>query len=415
LWLASPHFYPTYGGAQNRYRKYIPGLVARGLDVHLLTATPLLDERHEIDSQLGWYEAQPGQYLPTSELDGVPLERIRLPDGKGRQRTSIYYRALQEVCTREAPSAVVAQLLTNLRPEARPWIEKLKGLGVATLYSVSQFPSWPAKPHKRWFRGPGYRRVYNSFDALVTNSPAIKDFLREIGVTTRVEYIPNGVNLERFRPADTPQLEQARQRMRDRLGIAPGHKVIATVGAVMPRKGPDLAIEAWSSLLESHPDTHLLLVGPRADRHDDKLAAFGAKIDALVRNCAKPHQVHFAGQVDDVENWLRAADLFVLPTNREGTPNSLLEAMATGLPTVVTEFTGRSSAIGMPGSEYQLVERSAQAIAGVLQELLADDEACVRWRAAGLDYIRSRMDVQVSLDTYADLYRELGQEALARR
>ena len=331
------------------------------------------------------------------------------------KRQCIGYKAPQEFLRTGSPGAVVAQLLTNLRPEARPWIEKLKQRGVATLYSVSQFPSWPAKPHKRWFRGPGYRRVYNSFDALVTNSPAIKDFLQDIGVTTRVEYIPNGVNLERFRPADTPELEQARQQLRDKLGIAPGHKVIATVGAVMPRKGPELAIEAWNSLLESHPDTHLLLVGPRADRHDDKLSAFGAKLDALVRGSTKPHQVHFAGQVDDVEAWLRAADLFVLPTNREGTPNSVLEALATGLPSVVTDFTGRSAAIGTPGREYQLVERNAAAIAGALGGLLSEPGARVRWSAAGLDYIRSRMDVQVSLDTYADLYRELGQEALARR
>ena len=78
LWLASPHFYPTYGGAQNRYRQYIPGFTDRGLDVRLLTGTPLPEERSESDAQLAWYDVEPGKYLPPTVLSGVPRERIRL-------------------------------------------------------------------------------------------------------------------------------------------------------------------------------------------------------------------------------------------------------------------------------------------------------------------------------------------------
>jgi len=413
--LASPHFYPTYGGAQNRYRQYIPGFSARGLDVHLLTGTPLPQERSEGDAELGWYDARPGKYLPTTSLGGIPLERIRLPDGKGRARTSIYYDALLDVCSRQAPGAVVAQLLTNLRPEARPWIERLGRSGVATLYSVSQFPAWPSKPAKRWFRGSGYRQVYDTFDGLVTNSPAIREFLGEIGVSTRLEYIPNGVNLQRFRPAADEGLQRDREALRARLGIPEGHQVVATVGAVMPRKGPDLAIEAWRRILDDHPDTHLLLIGPRSDQYDPRLDGFSRRLGHLVASSGAPHQVHFSGQVDDVENWLRAADLFVLPTKREGTPNSVLEAMATGLPAVVTNYTGISEAIGQPGRDYQLVNREAGAVAAALRGLLANPGQRARWSDAGLRYITRNMDQQVTLDRYVDLYRELGERALRRR
>ena len=53
LWLTSPHFYPTYGGAQNRYRSYIRGLLERGLDVEIMTGTPQLEERSEADLDAG--------------------------------------------------------------------------------------------------------------------------------------------------------------------------------------------------------------------------------------------------------------------------------------------------------------------------------------------------------------------------
>jgi len=389
--------------------------VDRALDVQVLTGTPLPEERSEADTSLDWYDTEPGHYLPTSSLDGIPLERIRLPDAKGRLRTSIFYDALVEVCSRPAPGAVVAQLLTNMRPEARPWIERLNRAGVATLYSVSQYPNWPTKPGKRWLREAGYRRVYDTFDALVTNSPAIEGLLREMGVTTQVEYIPNGVNLARFHPANTEALRQARAAKRASLGIPEGHTVVATVGAVMPRKGPDLAIEAWRRVLAAHPNTHLLLIGPRSDQYDPKLKDFASRIDNLVSTSGAPGQVHFTGLVDDVENWLRAADLFVLPTKREGTPNSVLEAMATGLPVVVTRYIGLSEAIGRPGEHYQLVERSAAALASSISGLLADPAQQEQWSAAGLDYIRANMDQKLSLDRYVELYGELGERALRRR
>jgi len=383
--------------------------------VHLLTGTPLPEERAEGDASLGWYDVQPGEYLPVTSLGGTPLERIRLPDTKGRARTTIYYDALVDVCSRQAPGAIVAQLLTNLRPGARPWIEQLRAAGVATLYSVSQFPAWPSKPAKRWFRGSGYRQVYDSFDALVTNSPAIEEFLGDIGVSTRVEYIPNGVNLQRFRPADTAELRAGRERLRAELGIPPGHQVVATVGAVMPRKGPDVAVEAWRRLLKDYPDTHLLLIGPRSDQYDPRLEGFSRRLEHLVNTSDAPAQVHFSGQVDDVENWLRAADLFVLPTKREGTPNSVLEAMATGLPAVVTSYTGLSGAIGQPDRHYQLVRRDAGALAGALRSLLASGAQREQWSSAGLDYIRRHMDQRVTLDRYTELYLELGERALRRQ
>ena len=171
--------------------------------------------------------------------------------------------------------------------------------------------------------------MYNAFDALVTNSEAIQAFLRDIGVTTRIEYIPNGVNLQRFHPARSESDHQARATLRERFGIPVQHKVIMAVGAIMPRKGPDKVLQAWRRILPDFPDTHVMFVGPRADTHDPKLQAFGAEVAELVASSGAPEQVHFTGIVDDVENYLRAADIFILASSREGTPNSVLEGMAT--------------------------------------------------------------------------------------
>jgi glycosyltransferase involved in cell wall biosynthesis len=415
LWLASPHFYPTYGGAQNRYRSYIPGLLQRNLDVRVMTGTPQIEERSESDIESGWYEAKPGSWLPHTTLDGASLERIRLPDSKKRSRTQIFYDALVEVCQRPHNGPVVAQLLTNMRPEALPWLRQLKNSGVATAYSVSQFPTWPQKPLKRIMRRRGYQKVYNEFDALVTNSEAIEQFLREIGVTTRIEYIPNGVNLQRFHPANSSQEQQAGQALRERFGIPTDHQVIVAVGAVMPRKGPDQVIKAWRLILARFPNTHLLFVGPRSDTHDPKLVKFGSEIAELIKTSGATDKVHFAGIVDDVESYLRASDISILASKREGTPNSVLEAMATDLPCLVTPYIGISTGIGRAGEHYQLVERNPEAIAAALGGLLESPALRQEQGARGRRYVVENADHNVSLDRYAELYEELGAMALRRK
>lgn len=383
--------------------------------MNIVTGTPQIEERSESDTEADWYEAKPGEWLPQTILDGAPLQRMRLPDSKKRSRTQIYYDAVVEMSQRPCAGPVVVQMLTNMRPQALPWLRQLKQSGIATLYSVSQFPTWPQKPVKRIFRRRGYQQVYNEFDALVTNSEAIEEFLREIGVTTRIEYIPNGVNLQRFHPAQSDQEKDAGQALRQRFGIPAEHKVIAVVGAVMPRKGPDAILKAWGLLLPEFPDTHLLFVGPRADTHDPKLKKFGSKIAELVEASGAPQQVHFAGIVDDVENYLRASDLFVLASKREGTPNSLLEAMATSLPSLVTPFIGISAGIGTAGEHYQLVDRDPQTIATALTELLTSPALSAAQGERGRRYVVDNVDQQLSLDRYVALYEELGAMAAGRR
>ena len=415
LWLTSPHFYPTYGGAQNRYRKYISGFLQRGLDVRVITGTPQIDERSESDLMENWYDAKPGSWLPIASLDGAPLHRIRLPDNKNFSRSRIYYNALTEMCKEPCDDPLVVQFLTNMRPNATPWLRQLKNSGAAIIYSVSQYPKWPQKPLKRLYRHRGYRNVYNEFDALVTNSNTIKDFLYDIGVRTRIEYIPNGVDLARFHPSNSDQERKAALAVRHQLGIPEHHKIIITVGAIMPRKGSNKVIKAWQRVLTQFPDTHLLFVGARSDVHDPKLKQFGLELSSLIENTRHSEKVHFTGNIENVEDHLRASDIFILASDREGTPNSVLEAMATGLPCLVTPYTGISAGIGKPNEHYQLVDSNPEAIASKMLALLQNANYRSQFGASGKNFVTAHVDQQHTLDRYAELYSELGEQALHQR
>lgn len=415
LWLASPGFYPTYGGAQNRYRNYIPGLVERGLDVRVMAGTPPLHERSESEIDAAWYDEIPGAWLPSATINDAPIERIRLPDVEGNVRNDIYYKGLMDICRRPSNDPVVLQLLTNVKPTAIPWLRRFKSTGAAISCSISQYPKWPGKRIKRIFRKAGYRRMYDEFDVLVTNSEVIRDFLHDLGVTSRIEYIPNGVDLRRYSSAISDADKNAAIELRKRLKIPREHKVITTIGAVIPRKGQDKLIKAWCQLQASFPDVHLLIVGPRSDIMDSRLHDFSSNITGMIESSNAAHKVHFTGLVDDVESWLRASDIFVLASNREGTPNSVLEAMASKLPCIVTPFKGSSSAIGEAGVHYQLAERNARGIAGALCSLLESEDLCIEQGRRGRDFVMEHANLTSSLDRYAHLYNELGEISHSRR
>jgi len=140
----------------------------------------------------------------------------------------------------------------------------------------------------------------------------------------------NGVDVERFSPG--PGL------LRSRLGLPPDAPVIGFVGRLTRDKGLPELVEAFDAILAARPHAHLLLVG-----------WFDAAEDALsqdLRSRIKNHpRIHLTGYVADTAPYYRVMDVLVLPTWREGFPNVVLEAAASGIPVVSTLCTGSRDAV----------------------------------------------------------------------
>jgi glycosyltransferase involved in cell wall biosynthesis len=404
LCLATPVFFPTYGGAQLRYLRYLPGLKGYGADVRVFTGTATPLDFTPEDVYAVWSAHRLGRMLPVDGIDGTPVHRVRLPDRKGVLHRWLFYRSLYAFCRNPEFRPDVLQLLGTIRVGSLPWIRRIKALGVATLYSVTTASKVTRRNEGFDLRLFKFRTVFNTMDCVVTNSTHLKDLLLAMGVTTRVEAIPNGVDLSRFSPDGPPG---RREEIRADLGIGPTDRVLTAVGAVMSRKGSDLLVEAFGRLAGTHPDVHLVFVGPRQRGDESHHNDFQERIDRLVADSGAPERVHFVDLTAEVPNYLRAADVCVLPSRREGLPNSVLEAMACGKPVVMTPFEGLSSDLGEPGREYLLAEHDPDALAQVLKRLLADPALAADVGARGLEWVRSRMSLGDSVTRYAQLYEEL--------
>lgn len=169
----------------------------------------------------------------------------------------------------------------------------------------------------------------------------------------------NGVDIEHFSPGPSD--------VRTRLGIPPDAPVIGFAGRLTRDKGlPDLLV-AFATILRSEPSARLLLVG-----------WFDGSEDALgedIRNYIASHpRIHFTGFVNDTAPYYRAMDVLVLPTLREGFPNAVLEAAATGIPVITTLCTGARDSVVPEVTGLLVPPGHPQAIVEAALKLLRDPE-----------------------------------------
>jgi glycosyltransferase involved in cell wall biosynthesis len=182
----------------------------------------------------------------------------------------------------------------------------------------------------------------------------------------------NGVDVERFSPGSSP--------VRRVLGLPADVPVLGFVGRLTRDKGVPELIEAFDTILQAQPDAYLLLVG-----------WFDAAEDALdeglcVRILSHP-RIHCTGYVEDTAPYYRAMDLMVLPTWREGFPNAVLEAAATGIPVITTLCTGSRDAVVPEVTGLLIPPGYPEAISEAVLKLLRDPERRRRMGAAARAWV----------------------------
>jgi glycosyltransferase involved in cell wall biosynthesis len=194
-------------------------------------------------------------------------------------------------------------------------------------------------------------------DGLITVCQALKDSLAAMLPAQKVaqkdiRVLRNGVDLERFKPAD---------RVAARAGLGLTRRTLASVGLLVERKGHGLVIEALKSL----PDTDLVIVGDGPDR--DSLQRFANSIGVADR-------VRFLGLVDQSRlcQIYNAVDALVLASSREGWANVLLEAMACGTPVVASAVWGTPEVVARPQAGVLMTQRSALGVAEGVKRLFAE-------------------------------------------
>jgi len=303
--------------------------------------------------------------LPRAETwKGLTVHRPRfpvIPGGNGLSSAALLARAVLPLARRlhaDQPFDVIdAQFFFPDGPAAMRLARAL-GLPFSVKARGADIHHWG---HQRWTAGE-VRAAGAAANGLLAVSAAMKRDMVALGMPEdkiRVHY--TGVDLDAFRPGD-------RAALKAEMGLPPG-PLIASVGALIPRKGQALLIDALVAL----PAATLALAGQGPDR---------AMLEARARAKGMADRVHFLGNLPHaaLPRLLAAADVMALPSSSEGLANAWVEALACGTPIVISDAGGAAELLDRPEAG-RIVARESSAIAGAIAGLLADPPGAEAVRA----------------------------------
>jgi glycosyltransferase involved in cell wall biosynthesis len=221
---------------------------------------------------------------------------------------------------------------------------------------------------------------FRACEAMVPAAQQLRDTrLSYLLRRSRLHVVPNGVDVEVFRPRPA-------EEMRRELGLPDGPLLVA-VGRLNREKGFDFALRALAQLEDR--SAQLVVVGSGEERES---------LERLAQELGVVERVVFAGrqEPDRVPAYLAAADIFVFPTQREeAAPLVLPQAMACGLPVVATSIGGITEVVNRPGENGVLVPpRDVEGLVRALSDLVADPGRRQRMGAAARERILAEYTIE---------------------
>ena len=247
-------------------------------------------------------------------------------------------------------------------------------------------------------------RVYNRLDrwSLPATDRIItvcQAFARDLSRNTGVALDDISVLHNSIRP-QLPANDTEAQAVRSRYGIADDESLILAVGRLSKEKAHIDLIAAFSGLRKSTPavNAKLIIVGNGPERRGLEAAA-----DSF--DCKE--SVVFAGQVSDVWPFYFAADVFVLPSHSEGSPNVLLEAMAAGIPIVATEVGGVPEMVEHNQSALLVPASDPATLAAAIARVFTEDDLAQRLTANASSLIGTRYSPENYVRSLVEIYRDV--------
>lgn len=386
----------SFAGSSKRYRQYFKTMPFSGISPIVATSPPL---RRKLVDEYSDIEPIPG-FPGWVKVDKVPARCIRsFGESKIMRRPMLFFLVYWMLLS--CPDIKIVHILQQMKFITFPWVIILRLFSTIKVLSITK-----DYVEKRFsFTDYLQRLQFNSYDAIICQSEDQYDYLKALGVKTEIKIVPNGVDTNRLSPVTSPD---DKQKLRESLGLPKDEIIVLYVGSVQPRKGTDILLAAWQKVICSEIKARLCIIGPRFDLKSSQWPNFTATIEKLMAEPNMKHTVEFHGYRDNVADYLRAADAFVFPSENEGVPNAVLEAMACELPCVLTPFFKRSKQLGQPEQHFKLVERSPDSLAkGLLAVMENPEQSKHTMGRKARELMVETMSMNHSVELHNELYRKL--------
>jgi glycosyltransferase involved in cell wall biosynthesis len=371
-----PDFDPAVGGTTRQTRLQAEALARRGFRV--LIVTRRLDP----------------EWRAREMVAGLDVVRVG-PSGRGRRAERSALAALGGWLVQRRASVDIVQIM--MWPDAIvASAAAARARRTSVLWAIDGEISAALAPGRTGRRRlqVAVRRALLARAEHVTLTQRMASELESAAPGFRQSVIPVPVDRAHFRPPTRGERADARAAV----GVGPGAFTVLYIGHLQERKAVDRLLDAFAALRRDVPQARLLLVGGGRGAPDDTEPALRRQTHELGLN----EVVSFCGLVPDPLRHLWAADVLALASEREGLPNSLLEALACGVPCVAPTSAGGDQVLDADVGVVPPSNDSA-ALAIALRGLAANDERRMRM---GDEARRrtERFDVERVADEYERLY-----------
>ncbi|MBU0677921.1 MAG: glycosyltransferase family 4 protein, partial [Verrucomicrobia bacterium] len=215
----------------------------------------------------------------------------------------------------------------------------------------------------------------------------------------KIVMISQSVNVERFFPVSSDE----KAAMRAKLGLPADHTIVIFTGRIVSYKGVPRLLDVWNDIRETFPKATLVMAGAGG------MDAYNCEAEA--RKFVKDHnlsdRVIMTGSVNNVDEYLKAADIYALPTENEAFPLALLEGMACGLPPISTDVGGLPDILEHEKNGLVTEPGNTRDLKKCVERLLTDVALREKLGEAAYKTVRERYTLDIITQKCIDLFESL--------
>jgi glycosyltransferase involved in cell wall biosynthesis len=389
IWLVTKQFAPIFGGGALRFKRYAPGFKKRGADIEVFTSS---------DSGLSKFEI----------IEGIKVNRVEINDRQKDYRELLDF-VQNQISKKSKPDLIIffSSYPNIFFKMLRFRLAGIKLILVSTMVVEEKYKNLINK-----IKSIIYHKIsFMMINKIIASSKNMKSSLVHHGSgSKKIDIIPNGVDLNRFRPFTS---NESKINKKEEMGFKEDEKLVLFVGVFSKRKGADLLIDAWREVIKKRSSSKLLIVGPYKLSKTNTVyekewfdPIFYENVKKTIKNNKLSESIIFTNEVTEVQEYFKISDIFVLPSRQEGMGNVVFEAMATGIPCILTPYIGLPDEFGTPGEEYILSSANSNSIAKNILKLINDKKLRNQIGFRGLKKIIS-MDLTNSLNKYVEVFFSL--------
>jgi len=251
----------------------------------------------------------------------------------------------------------------------------------------------------KWYRKIRIKFFIKSAIMIAISRETYNELLDKGFDKERIVFIPNGVNTKRFEKPD----KREKLSLKKKYGFDENSFIVLNVGLQINRKGTELIIESAKKIIKDNRNIHFLLVGPFLSKK------YKLKIQKNIKDFNLKKNVMLFGYRKDINDFLKIADAFLFPSNREGLPNALMEAMANGLPVIARKIGGVEDLINHKENGFliQNDENEVNFIVNFLNQIYNKRELSKEMGEKARKTMIKNYSIEKISEEYYELYKKL--------